>query len=277
MIIFRTLLSSRENRKEIFDESNYPTGSDGLFMNIDRRNRACGDGGLVRKKFVFGFSMLVFFGLALNAFANESSFKPGETIVYNIQQMGFKAGEASLIFKGPVTYEGKDTLLIVFTADGFNFYDREDIYLDPKTYKPLYVIRDLNIFGKKEKITEQYLSAEGKINISKVANGKKTETVFENKSVVDNLYGFIYRYRLNGSFKIGDKIDVHLPTKNITIELQKETKLSTAGQQFDAFYMQSDPAKYKLWFDAGPKRLPLRISGAIGIANTVMVMKEYKD
>lgn len=233
-------------------------------------------GSLLREKYL-QLSLLLLVLFSHNVFADEFSFKPGETITYNIQQMGIKAGEATLVFKGHASYQGKDTILVVFTADGFNFYDQENIYLDPTSYKPLFVLRDLNIFGNKEKITEEYLAQEGKIRITKDVSGKKTDTILENKSVIDNLYGFIYRYRLSGSFNVGDKLDIHLPTKDITFELKKKTRLSAAGKVFDCFYMQSDPAKYKLWFDVGPKKLPLRISGAIGIANTVMMMKEYKD
>lgn len=213
----------------------------------------------------------------INAFAVETPFKPGERIVYNIQQMGVKAGEATLEFKGERHIQGRTLLLIIFTADGFNFYDQERIFLDPATYKPVVVTRDLNIFGSKERIIEKYQEQPGHIVIKKESGNRQTVVVLDNKSGIDNLYGFIYRYRLTGSFKVGDKLDIHLPTKDISIELKRQVKLSAAGKVFDSYYMQSDPAKYKLWFDAGPNKLPLRISGAIGIANTVMVMKEYHE
>ncbi len=192
-------------------------------------------------------------------------------------QMGIKAGDATLKFVGPVIIHNVDTLLIEFTADGFNFYDQEKIYVDPTTFKPLTVQRDLNIFGKKEKIQETYFPEDNKIVIQKTVGDQVTEQVLTKKGEVDNIYGFIYRYRQDGNFKLGDRIDVVLPTKDIKITVVKKTKLNVDGKNFNVIYLESKPAQYKLWFDVTPQRLPLRISGAIGIANTVMVLKDHKE
>ena len=71
-----------------------------------------------------------------------------ETIYYSIRQMGFD-GEASLTMVGPKDYKDHKTVLIVFKANGMNFSDEEDIYVDPSTYKPLFVERNfsLSVFG----------------------------------------------------------------------------------------------------------------------------------
>ncbi len=200
-----------------------------------------------------------------------------EVIHYAIMQMGIKAGQADLTWVGPVNYKGKDLLLVTFKADGFNFYDEEKIYLDPAAYKPFIVERDLNIMGKKEKITEEYHTDKGEILITKIAGGKTTQQVLQKAGVVDNIYGFIFRYRKSGSFKIGDEIDIILPTTDLKISLDKETKIQAGGKTYDSFYMQSKPSKYKLWFDKSDKKIPLRINGAVGIGNTVMVMTDYKE
>lgn len=210
-----------------------------------------------------------------NAFGAEPPYKTGEEITYSIQQLGMKAGKAVLSFKGPQTIDNQETLLIVFTSDGFNFYDEEKIYVDPKTYQPVRVDRDLNIFGKKEKITELY--KDGKIEINKEdAKGNKTTEVLE-KGDVDNIYGFIYRYRTEGIFKIGDAIDLRLPTRDIKITVKKNVSFNAAGKKFNSFFMESNPSKYKLWFDSGPHKLPLRIMGAFGAGHTVMIMTAYKE
>lgn len=215
--------------------------------------------------------------LSSNAFADEYPFKIGEEIHYKIMQMGLKAGDATLKFVGPAEIHNVDTVLIEFTADGFNFYDQEKIYVDPNTFKPLAVERDLNIFGKKEKIMETYFPQDNKIVITKTVGNKVTEQVLEKKGEVDNIYGFIYRYRQEGNFQIKDTVEVNLPTKDIKIAVMKKIKIDAAGKSFDSYYLESKPAQYKLWFDASDKKLPLRISGAIGLANTVMIMKDYKE
>ena len=201
-----------------------------------------------------------------------------ETITYDIKKWGMKVGQASLTFMGEVDFEGRHLALVVFKSDGFNFYDQENIYLRPDTLRPVIVLRDfdLNVFGK-GKIREEYLSDEGKIKITKESGGKKVEQVLQKRGPIDNIYGFIYRYRRQGSFQIGDVLDLHLPTRDLKIKLMRKVKLAAAGKSFDSFYMRSDPARYQLWFDTGPEKLPLRISGAIGLANTVMVMTDYKE
>jgi hypothetical protein len=192
--------------------------------------------------------------------------------------MGIKAGEATLTMAGPKDYNGQKTVLIIFKADGLNFFDEENIYVTPEDYRPMFVERNLNIFGKKEKILEDYVSKKGFVQITKTtaANKKSTEEM-KLKGEVDNIYGFIFRYRKNGSFKIGDTVDVRLPTKDLNIAVVKETSVDAAGKKYDSYYMESKPSKYKIWFDKSDKKWPLRISGAVGIANTAMVMSKYEE
>lgn len=195
-----------------------------------------------------------------------------ETFHYSISQMGVKAGEATLSSKGEVEYKGEKLILIEFKADGFNFLDEELIYVDPTTYRPRYVERNLNIFGAKEKISEVYET--GKIVITKTVKDKTTTDTLAHEGDVDNIYGFIYRYRKTGEFKVGEIVEIRLPTMQLSIKVVKPAKLKAAGKVYESLYLQSDPAKYKIWFDQSPDRLPLRIGGAVGIANTTMLLTQ---
>lgn len=211
------------------------------------------------------------------AFAQtEMSDFVGEKITYSIKQLGMKAGEATLSFEGPVTREEKDYQLIVFHADGMNFLDDEKIYADPKTLLPLIVERDLNIFGKKEKITEYYESESGRVRIVKTVDKKTTEQIISKKGRLDNIYCFIFRYRQGESFKTGDMIQVNLPTVDLRLKIANKVKLVAGGKKYGAVYIYSDPSKYKLWFDVGRQRIPLRIDGAVGVGSTSMTMKSYE-
>jgi len=192
-----------------------------------------------------------------------------ETIHYAIIQMGLKAGEATLSNVGPVEYRGQRTFLIVFKAQAINFWDEERIYTDPLNLYPLFVERNLNIFGRKEKILEVYDRAKSEIRLTKTVGDKSTEQVLKKTGAIDNIYGFILRYRKSGSFRIGDVLDIKLPTKDLKIKLVKRVN--------NNFFMQSRPAKYKIWFDASADKWPLRISGAIGMANTVMEMTHHEE
>lgn len=200
-----------------------------------------------------------------------------ETIHYAIIQTGLKVGDATLRDVGPAVYRGKHTFLIVFKAQAINFLDEERIYTDPLGFYPLFVQRDLNIFGQKEKILEVYDRAKSEVVVTKTVGHKRTEQVLKRTGAIDNIYGFILRYRRSGSFKIGDVLDVFLATTDLKIELVKRLTFQMQGKQYDSYFMQSKPAKYKIWFDSSAQKWPLRISGAIGIANTVMEMTGHEE
>ncbi len=200
-------------------------------------------------------------------------FKVGETIKYDIKKVGMKAGEASLVFNGPTKIKEKDVLSVTFTAKGMNFFDEEKLYLDPITFRPVMVERNLNIFGSKEQITEEY--QDGKIKIIKKVGNKTIDQSITKSGAIDNIYGFIYRYRKEGQFKDKESFAIHLPTKDIQIKLRSKTKLKAVKEEFDAYYMESVPKQYNIWFDAGSRRIPLRIDGALGLGRTIMVMREY--
>lgn len=200
-----------------------------------------------------------------------------ETIHYSIRQVGFN-GEANLTMVGPKDYKNYKTLLIVFKANGVNFSDEEDIYVDPQTYKPMFVERDfsLSVFGQ-GKISEDYVTSKGDILITKTDGDRVTHQDINKVGAVDNIYGFIYRYRKEGSFKIGDVLSMTLPTKDLKIKLIKRVKFKIGKKYYDSYYMQSQPVRYKIWFDASEHKWPLRITGTIGFLNSVMTMTGYEE
>lgn len=201
---------------------------------------------------------------------------PGEVIRYGIKKLGVKLGEATLEYKGETSRDGKPYTLILFTAKGFNFSDEEQIFIDRETFFPVLVVRDLNIFGKKEQITEEYDQEAGTITITKVAKGKTTVEVLEKQGPIDNIFGFIYRYRLHANLNQEEQFEVRLPTADTTIKGVKNLRFKAAGKTYQAILLRSVPPKYSIWMDRGPERLPLRIAGAVGAANTVMTMIEVK-
>ena len=210
--------------------------------------------------------------------AQTAPFKKGETIRFSVKQMAVKAGEATLVFKGETYRDGKKYTLIVFTAKGFNFYDEERIFVDGKTFLPQIVMRDLNIFGGREQIMEEYDQVKGTIKVTKMLEGHEpTSVVIKKNAPIDNIYGFIYRYRMQEKLVKDETFDIHLPTLDVKISGVKDVDFNAAGKAYKAVLLSSVPSKYSIWMDKSEKRLPLRIGGAIGIANTMMTMIEYKE
>jgi hypothetical protein len=200
-----------------------------------------------------------------------------ETVYYSIRQMGFD-GQASLTMAGPKDHKGRKTVLIVFKVHGTNYWDEEDIYVDPSTYKPLFVERDfsLGIWGH-GKIVEEYRPEKGEILITKTEGKRTTRQMISKLVPVDNIYGFIYRYRKEGSFKKGDVLKMILPTKDLKIRLVSRAPLKIGDKTYDSYYMESQPARYKIWFDSSERKWPLRITGTIGLINSVMTMTGHED
>jgi len=214
-------------------------------------------------------SSIIFYFMAVGARA--------ETIHYSIRQMGFD-GQADMNMVGPKEYKGHKTYLIVFKAHGVNYWDEEDIYLNPKTFRPVYVLRDFSLgaFGH-GKILEDYVTSKGEIIITKTDKDRVTKQIIHNTGKVDNIYGLIYRYRHQGSFKTGDTVKMTLPTRVLKMKLVKQTSLKIDKKTYDAYFMQSQPPKYKIWFDASKNKIPLRITGTIGFINSVMTMTSYEE
>lgn len=203
-------------------------------------------------------------------------FAEGETIRYDIKSLGITVGEASLVFNGLQKLGGKDVYLITFTAKAVNFYDEEKIYADINSFYPVMVKRDINIFGKKEKITEEYDQKRGIMRLIKTARAKTTQQSYRKGGMVDNIYCFIYRCRRSGTFKTGDSFVINLPTTNARIDLLKIMPLKIARKAYETYYLESNPSKYKFWFDTGKERIPLKIKGAVGLKDTSMIMALYQ-
>jgi len=211
------------------------------------------------------------------ALAAGPVYTPGETIRYQIKKMGVKVGDAVFKYHGPVDEDGRPLILLVFTADGFNFYDEEKIYADPQTLLPVRVERDLNIFGKKEKITEYYDQAGAAIRVVKTKkNGTVEEQILKKEGAVDNLYCFIYRYRAEGAFHIGEALQLRLPTKDVELKIVRKANIRVDSETRDSFFMESVSGEYRVWFSSDAERVPLRIDGAVGFAKTQMILVGYE-
>jgi hypothetical protein len=218
------------------------------------------------------FAILLTVFLPLSVLASEPAFMPGETIRYTVKQGPVRVGHATLEFRGETVFEGRELDLIVFTAQGIAFFDEEKIYIDPVSFLPFQVLRTLDIPGEKSRIREEYFPEQGMIRVTKEMGGKTSVQELEKKGPVDNIYGFIYRYRQKANLKNEDIFEVNLPTLDVKIQKVREMSFNAGGKVYQAALMKSVPEKYSIWFDTGEKRLPLRIAGAIGLANTVMTM-----
>ena len=233
---------------------------------------------------MFSKSLVIFIFLILRTSTLQAAgpssltpFLPGETITYDIKKIGMKVGEAQLTFHGLKRINGHDCNIIVFVSKAVQFYDKETICLEPDTFLPLMVKRDLNIFGKKESILEEYLRKEGKIKITNHAGDRTEENVIRKSGNVENIYGFIYRYRQRGTVQKGELIKMILPTKDVQMEAMEKQDMSIGNKHYNAYFLQSSPRQFNVWFDDSSRKIPLRIDGSSGLGKTSMILKNYKE
>jgi hypothetical protein len=204
-------------------------------------------------------------------------FPQGEKIIFDIKKLKLTVGEATLVCNGMTQVDGRPALSITFTAQGIQFFDQEEIFLDLDGFFPLMIKRDLDIFGKGEKIVELYDSQKGHVKVVKTVKGETTEQVIKNGRRFDNIYGFIYRYRQLGQINEREEFDLHLPTRDVKFNLVKKKEFSAGGRTFEAYHLRGTPGKINVWFDGGLKKIPLKIDGALGFGNASMVFREYLE
>lgn len=233
--------------------------------------------------------IVVFFLLLIAgaAFAQETapSYDQfiGETISYDVQKLVPKAALAKIEFKGLVPLEGRELYLITFEAKGFKMFDIEKIYADPKTLYPVHVERNLNVsvmgFGGFEgKIIESYDQQKHTVTVAQFPSdgSKPAPIILQKNGPIDNLYCFIYRYRLRGDFTLGTSLKMSLPTKDVSIRILKKMPMKVLKKTYDTFFFETVPAQYRIWFDAAGTHVPVRIENPALIGGTIMMMSGYE-
>lgn len=124
---------------------------------------------------------------------------------------------------------------------------------------------------------EVYDQKAGRVKVTKVAKGKTTVQILQQEGPIDNIYGFIYRYRVQGGRNREEQFKVRLPILDVSIAGVKEMGFKTTGKAYRAILLHSvAPKILHIWMDKGSGCLPLRIAGAVGLAKTVMTMIAVK-
>ncbi|HLF18033.1 MAG TPA: DUF3108 domain-containing protein [Candidatus Omnitrophota bacterium] len=216
--------------------------------------------------------------LALIVLLSSSSFAavfvPGETITYQIKKANLTVGKVIVRYHGITPLEGRDYILVTVDTAALRMRDTEKIYLDPQSFYPAIIERDIDMWGKKESITERYRE-DGYVRIIKVAKGKREAFEIKKPQRLDNIYAFIYRYRVSGQFKPGEKLEMTLPTKDVMIGFAGREKIEAVGQEHETYYLEGNDKDYQIWFDTTERRIPLRIKGSVGFGKTSLVMESY--
>jgi len=198
----------------------------------------------------------------------------GEKIVYDVKLGEINLGKARFNHLANVQLDGRTVNLAIFETRLIRFRDVEKIYSDPETFLPLKVERDIVVWPKAEKITEDYDQKNFILTITKTQGKKQEQTLLKHDGSIHNAILLPYYVRRTAKLQPGWTLKANLPTQQFEIKLVAMEDLKTPAGKFKSYYFQSTPQRFEIWISADERRIPLKIKGCGGIGYT-MVMREY--
>ncbi len=194
----------------------------------------------------------------------ESVFK-GEVITFGVYSAGiFKVGSGRLELKGLIEEEGQACQHVDFKVNTLSVDDHETVIGRHDFALPVRVVRDIRVLGTDEDIVERYSADGRRVVIDKRVEGREPEqTQIGSERPLGNVLLLIYRLREDPGFAPGKTYDIVLPTMSFKLTVKEKRSLKVPLGNFDAFYIESVPKKYRIWLSDGPRRLPLRIQGLV--------------
>ncbi|MFH1202014.1 MAG: DUF3108 domain-containing protein [Candidatus Omnitrophota bacterium] len=227
--------------------------------NISRPNSSVFTGSLQDTSATFGFQN-----------TNPALLKR-ETLSYSVILKGIKVGSANLSFVGPIKFQRQDANLVIFSSSALNFSDIEKIYANPPDYLPLRIERDLNLWGNRIKISEEY---DQKQNSVRITRSRVKPNIINLDSNIQNIILLVYKYRDIEKLEIGQSDLFNLPTKKINIKLIRQEAVKVPAGIFQAYLFESDPAGYKFWLSVDKDKLPLKLQGFSYLGATSLVLSK---
>jgi hypothetical protein len=196
--------------------------------------------------------------------------RTGEKIEYNVYLGTLKVGKATYHHLRKTFLHDKQVELITFLTEAVRFKDRETIYADSDTFLPLVVERKISKPIKPEKIREEYDQENFKLTITKKRFGQSVKEIKSTKPIHNSIL-LPFFVRTAEDLNIGWTFTANLPQGEYLIKLTKIEKVNTPAGEFEAYFFESDPNKFKIWIGTDSNRIPLRIDGTGGIGYKMMM------
>lgn len=201
-----------------------------------------------------------------------NAFQPGERIRFGVYSTAIKVGSGELLYEGPVAKDGELLQHVVFKVSTISVRDEDSVFGTLDFARPLRVERSIRIFGKDELIVEKYAQDGRSVLISKSINGAgPVDQTIASREELGNILLLIYKLRNTTGLRDGGPFKIVLPTQTFELYVKNVKKIKTPLGLFDAIYLESRPAKYRIWLSDTPDRLPLRIQGLVAGGMVYMV------
>ncbi|MDD4899437.1 MAG: DUF3108 domain-containing protein [Candidatus Omnitrophica bacterium] len=202
---------------------------------------------------------------------NLSSEYIGEKIVYDVYAGWFHLGTSTYTRLPNAVLKNKEVAQATFETRIKGFYDLERIFSDRETALPIQVLREIDGWGLKEKITEDYDQKALTLKFTKFSGSKKEESSLQVKGPIHNAVLLPFYIRKVSSPQVGWSMLAYIP-QQFEIKLVAEEEVKIPSGTFKAYLFKSVPANFEIWVSADECRIPLKIKSS----GSTMVMKEYK-
>ena len=194
-----------------------------------------------------------------NSFAKDFPFTPGEQIEYAVKWNGFKIGDMVLTYWGKITQNDKEYIQISSHTVTKQYTGIDVVYVDSETFLPVKVLRKLKYLGFEEEIEEIYDQEKNILTITKTAGSKKEVHVIQKSGNIQNSILLYYLTRMK-DYKIGEGIDIVLPTREYNIVVKKQDMVwDEKGVSRQAKVFKSNPRGITVWVSETNGFLPIRM------------------
>ncbi|MEI8348968.1 MAG: hypothetical protein WCI77_02345 [Candidatus Omnitrophota bacterium] len=193
-----------------------------------------------------------------------------EKIVYEVSPL---LGVSEYQDMGLVDFHGRRVNLTIFYTNVAGLKDTEKIYSDPKTNLPLWVERDVSLWLRREYLTEEYVSSENRLTITKFVRGKEiAKYSYQGKGPIHNAILLPFVLRKMPELKPGWSCKIRFPNE-FTVKFVGIEDVSVPAGKFKAYHITSTPHQFEIWISADKERLPVKIKG-IGVFSYTLAMKQ---
>ncbi|MCF7916847.1 MAG: hypothetical protein K9L61_03630 [Candidatus Omnitrophica bacterium] len=233
------------------------------------------------------FIFVSFLSLSFNLYAEDNNQQPIidlEKIEYNVSFNGIPSGYIIWKYLGQKTIDGRqvDVLLVESDTNILKFLDlvsSEKIYLDSKTHLPVKVKRNVELFGDKEIIEENYNQQQGQVVIvRKKGENVVEEEVYKQDKPIHNILDLLYFFPkgIDLTAKKGKWMTFNLPNQKVQIKFYGKRKVKVAGAMREAYFLVGKGAKrFNLWLSL-ERKIPLRLDFLSWLGKVIIRREEVE-
>ncbi|MFH1691060.1 MAG: DUF3108 domain-containing protein [Candidatus Omnitrophota bacterium] len=194
----------------------------------------------------------------------KNVFVDGEKIKFGIYSYGIRVGSGQLDYLGRKKEDGVYVTRVIFTASTLSVKDKDEVWGTKDFSYPIKVERKVSLLGKDEHIIEKYSLDKKSVAITKIVNKAEptTDTIVSDDKL-SNVFLLLYCLRNDDDIKEGKVYKINLPTQKFDLVVDSRKKIKVPLGEFDVFYIESRPPKYRIWLQAQGSRIPVKIQGLV--------------